>query len=151
MSVDVDTLWDHRAPHTQTRRVMAEDIDGLGHTNNAVYVNWCEQVAWDHSAALGMSLEGYQRLDRAMAVVHAEYHYLQACHLDDEIITATWIAQWDRRLTMQRHFQIIRPADGATLLRAKIRFACIELSTGRPRRLPPEFIAVYGPAILDLA
>jgi acyl-CoA thioester hydrolase len=30
-----------------------------------------------------------------------------------------------------------------------VRFACIELSTGRPRRLPEEFIAGYGAAVLD--
>ncbi len=142
-------LWDRPAPHTLTRRVGPEDIDGLGHTNNAVYVTWCEEVAWDHSISLGMDLAGYRRLDRAMAVIHAEYDYLQASYLGDEVIAGTWITEWDRRLTMLRQMQIVRPADGVTLLRARVRFACIELSSGRPRRLPPEFIEVYGPAVLD--
>ena len=57
---------------------------------------------------------------------------------------------WDGKLTMQRRFQIIRPADGATLLRGLVRFACIQLSTGRPKRMPPEFIEGYGPAIREL-
>lgn len=141
-------LWDHPAPHTQARRVDASEIDGLGHTNNAVYVSWCEQVAWEHSRALGLDLDDYRRLDRAMAVIHAEYDYLQASRAGEEILAGTWIVEWDRKLTMLRHFQIVRPADGVTLLRGKVRFACIELSSGRPRRLPPEFIAGYGPAIL---
>jgi acyl-CoA thioester hydrolase len=140
-------LWDHPAPHTQTRTVTRDDIDGLGHTNNAVYVGWCEQVAWDHSESLGLDLASYQRLDRAMAVIHAEYDYLQASREGEEVVAGTWIVAWDQRLTMLRHFQIIRPADGVTLLRGKVRFACIEISSGRPRRLPPEFIAGYGPAI----
>ncbi len=63
-------------------------------------------------------------------------------------MTATWIVAWDRRLTMTRHMQVVRPADGMTLLRGTVRFACIELSSGRPRRLPPEFIEGYGPAVL---
>ena len=50
---------------------------------------------------------------------------------------------------MARRFQVIRVSDGVTLLRAAMRFACIELSSGRPRRLPPEFIAGYGPAVLE--
>ena len=46
---------------------------------------------------------------------------------------------------------VARPADGATLLRARMRFACIELSSGRPRRMPREFLEGYGPAVLDIA
>ncbi len=38
--------------------------------------------------------------------------------------------------------------DGVTLLRGGMRFVCIELSSGRPRRLPQEFIDGYGPAVL---
>lgn len=145
---DADFSWDHPSPHLQERTVQAEDIDGLGHTNNAVYVSWCEQVAWSHSKALGLDLDSYQRLDRAMAVIHAEYDYLQASRLGDELLAATWIMEWDKKLTMLRHFQIVRPADGVTLLRGQVRFACIQISNGRPRRLPQEFIDGYGPAIL---
>ena len=143
-----DFTWDHPTPHTQARRVSPADIDGLGHTNNAVYVQWCEQVAWDHSAALGLDLDSYRRLDRAMAVIHAEYDYLQASREGDGVIAATWIVEWDRKLTMLRHFQIVRASDGVTLLRGKVSFACIELSTGRPRRLPAEFVEGYGAVIL---
>jgi acyl-CoA thioester hydrolase len=49
---------------------------------------------------------------------------------------------------MARRFQVIRLDDGATLLRGAMRFACIEISSGRPRRLPKEFIEGYGPAVL---
>jgi acyl-CoA thioester hydrolase len=145
---DLDLLWDHLQPFTLFTEVRPEDIDGLEHTNNAVYVKWCEQVAWAHSNALGLDLDTYRRLDRAMAITHSDYHYIQASRQGDNIAVATWIVEWDRRLTMRRHFQIIRVDDGVTLLRGGMRFACIELSTGRPRRLPEEFIAGYGPAVL---
>ncbi len=147
--IDLATLWDHPAPFTLHSRVTAGDIDGLEHTNNTVYVKWCEQVAWAHSVALGLDLEHYRALDRAMAITRSEYHYLRASREGDDVVAATWIVAWDRRLTMQRHFQIIRPSDGATLLRADMQFACIEISTGRPRRLPPAFIEGYGPAVLE--
>lgn len=146
-----DLAWDHPGPFTLYSRVKAEDIDGLQHTNNAVYVKWCEQTAWAHSGALGLDLDTYRRLDRAMAITHSEYHYLQASREGDEIAVGTWILAWDGRITMRRGFQVIRVGDGATLLRGAMRFVCIELSTGRPRRLPPEFIAGYGPAVLAAA
>ena len=142
--------WDYLQPFTLDSIVQADDIDGLNHTNNAVYVKWCEQVAWAHSVSLGLDLEAYRRLDRAMAITHSEYHYLQASREGDKVVIATWIVNWDRRLTMQRRFQIVRVDDGVTLLRGGMRFACIEMSSGRPRRLPADFIAGYGPAVCDV-
>ena len=143
-------LWDFPNPFTLEIQVGHADIDGLEHTNNTVYVKWCEQVAWAHSEALGLDLETYRRLDRAMAITRAEYDYLQASREGDAIAVGTWIVSWDTRLTMQRRFQVIRIADGTTLLRGGMQFACIELSSGRPRRLPREFIEGYGPAVLGL-
>jgi acyl-CoA thioester hydrolase len=142
-------LWDHPNPHTLRTRVAPADIDGLNHTNNAVYVKWCEQVAWAHSVELGLDLARYQTLDRAMAITRSEYHYLQSSREGEEVAVATWIVDWDKKLTMARRFQVIRIEDGVTLLRASMRFACIELSTGKPRRLPKEFIEGYGPAVLS--
>lgn len=147
--IDRAALWDFPDPHTLYTRVQPEDIDGLRHTNNTVYVKWCEQVAWAHSVSLGLDLESYQTLDRAMVITHSEYDYLQASREGDEVAAGTWIVNSDRKLTMQRRFQVIRLGDGATLLRAGMRFACIELSSGRPRRMPAEFLAGYGPAILN--
>jgi acyl-CoA thioester hydrolase len=146
---NLDDLWDHPAPHTLRTKVSAEDIDGLNHTNNTVYVKWCEQAAWAHSVALGLDLERYRALDRAMAITHSEYHYLQASREGEEVAVATWIVDWDGKLTMARRFQVIRLSDGVTLLRAGMRFACIEISSGRPRRLPQEFIDGYGVAVLS--
>ena len=146
---DLTQLWDHPKPHMLRTVVSSEDIDGLNHTNNAVYVKWCEQAAWSHSVALGLDLASYQALNRAMAITYSEYHYLQASRAGEEVAVATWIVDWDKKLTMARHFQVIRVNDGVTLLRANMRFACIDLGSGRPRRLPREFIAGYGPAVLS--
>ena len=63
------TDWDRPSPFTLALTPAAEHIDGLGHTNNAVYVQWCEQAGWAHSEALGLSLADYRRLDRAMAIL----------------------------------------------------------------------------------
>jgi acyl-CoA thioester hydrolase len=147
--IELGQLWDHPGPHVLHTAVQVEDIDGLNHTNNTVYVKWCEQVAWSHSVALGLDLERYRALDRAMVITDSEYHYLRASREGDEVVAATWILDWDRKLTMRRHFQVIRVNDGITLLRGGMRFACVELSSGRPRRLPEAFISGYGPAVLS--
>ncbi len=129
--------------------VEPEDIDSLGHANNAVYVSWLERCAWRHSQSLGLDLAEYRRLDRAMAVVRHEVDYLASAYEGDQLQLATWIVESDQRLKMTRHFQLRRPADDLTLLRAQTTFVCIELSTGKPRRMPVEFVEGYGRALLE--
>lgn len=143
--------WDRPDPFTLDLRVQSDDIDGLGHANNAVYVSWLERCAWRHSQRLGLDLSEYRRLDRAMAVVRHEIDYLASAYENEELVMGTWIVEWDRKLKMDRCFQLIRPADGATLLRARTTFVCIELSSGKPRRMPAEFLDGYGQAVLEPA
>lgn len=142
------TPWDLPRPHTLAVLPQAADIDGLNHTNNAVYVRWCEQVAWAHSEALGLSLADYQRLDRAMAIRHARYDYLLPSAEGEALTIGTWLTASDGKLAMTRRFQIVRDRDGATLLRGQWDLVCIELGSGRPRRMPPEFTQVYDAAVV---
>lgn len=140
--------WDHPLPFTRELTPRPADIDGLGHTNNAVYVQWCEQVAWAHSEALGLSLADYRRLDRAMAIREGHYDYLLPSFEGEALVLATWLTASDGKLTMQRRFQLRRAADGATLVRGRWTLVCIEIGSGRPRRMPPEFLAVYEAAVV---
>lgn len=138
--------WDHPKPFTLALSPRPEDIDGLDHTNNAVYVQWCERIGWAHSEALGLTLADYRRLDRAMAIHRGEYDYLAPALLGDELLLGTWLKPGDGKLRMERCFQLLRPHDGATLMRGRWDLVCIEISSGRARRMPPEFTAAYLPA-----
>jgi acyl-CoA thioester hydrolase len=143
--------WDLPRPFTLRVVPSAGDIDGLDHTNNAVYVQWCEQVAWGHSESLGLSLADYRRLDRAMAIRRAEYDYLLPTQRGEPLVIGTWLAASDGRLTMERRFQVLRLADRATVLRGRWHLVCIDISSGRVRRLPDEFCRVYLQAIAPSA
>jgi acyl-CoA thioester hydrolase len=142
--------WDLPRPFTLPLAPAAADIDGLNHTNNAVYVQWCEKIGWAHSEALGLSLADYQRLDRAMAIRRAEYEYILPTAAGDALTLATWLYATDGKLNMERRFQLRRDSDGATVLRGRWDLVCIELSTGRARRMPAEFCDVYLPAVVDV-
>jgi acyl-CoA thioester hydrolase len=140
--------WDYPQPYTLPRVPEAADIDGLNHTNNAVYVRWCEQAGWAHSEALGLTLGDYRRLDRAMAIRRGEYDYILPTAEHEALTLATWLVDGDGKLAMQRRFQLIRNSDGATVLRGRWDLVCIELSSGRPRRMPQEFLDAYMAAIV---
>jgi acyl-CoA thioester hydrolase len=140
--------WDHPHPFTLPVTPQPADIDGLKHTNNAVYVQWCARAAWAHSEALGLSLADYQRLDRAMALRRGEYDYLLPTAMGEELTLATWLVASDGKLTMERRFQLIRQRDQATVLRARWHLVCIELGSGKARRMPPEFCQAYLAALV---
>ena len=140
--------WDFSDPFTLPVTPLLGDIDHFNHTNNAVYIQWCERVGWAHSEALRLRLADYQRLDRAMVIRRSEYDYLLPTVLQDELTLATWLLDSDGKLTMRRGFQIQRNRDGATVLRGRWDLVCVELRTGRPRRMPPEFCESYLPAIV---
>ena len=135
--------WDTPDPFLLELAPGPDDIDGLNHTNNAVYVRWCEQIGWAHSEALGLSIADYRRLDRAMAIRRGTYDYLLPTLEGEQLTLGTWLVGGDGKLSMERHFQLRRKTDGVTVLRGHWDLVCIEMSSGKARRMPPEFIAAY--------
>lgn len=141
-------VWDYPQPFTLPVTPGREDIDGLNHTNHAVYVQWCSKIAWAHSEALGLGLADYQRMDRGMAIRRAEYDYLLPSLLDDQLTLGSWLLDAGTALTMERRFQLVRDRDRSTILRGRWELVCIELSSGRVRRMPKEFDQIYRPAMV---
>ncbi len=142
-------LWDFAAPHIVNIEVTNDHIDHYGHVNNCEYVKWLEVVAWTHSEALGLTLDIYRELDRGMVVHRHEIDYLAPAYLGEKLQIATWIKICDRKLSLERVFQLQRVSDGLTLMRAKTRFICVQLSSGKPRRMPVEYIDGYSSVALN--
>ena len=143
--------WDFVDPFLWPVTVEAAHIDALAHTRNTHYVEWCMEAGWAHTTALGLGAEDYQRLDRAMALTHAEYDYLKATRAGDQLLVGTWITDWAGKMKMTRRLQVVCEQTGETVFRGTLEFVCIEISTGAPKRPPKEFIDIYGPVIAAVA
>jgi acyl-CoA thioester hydrolase len=141
----VNLDWDLPSPYIASLQVGPQDIDAYEHVNNAVYVTWFDRAAWEHSAVLGLPIDQCLALDKGMAVVRSVIAYARPALLGDTILIATWLLPGDSRLRVGRRFQVRRESDATTLARAEIEYACIELSSGRPARWPPEFRSRYVP------
>ena len=118
-------------------------IDHYGHVNNVAYVKQLEVTAWRHSNALGLTIEAYQEIDRGMAIIEHHIKYLGAVLLDDVVICATWITHCDKRLTLTRYFEFYSMAKQKIILQAETKFACIALSSGKPKKMPEQFVTPY--------
>ena len=140
--------WDYPNPYTMKVQVLLEEIDQLGHTNNRVYLNWIMTAAYEHSESLGLSVDDYLNIGVAMVAKRHELNYIAATFVNDELIIGTWIATNDNRFNSQRNYQIIRLSDDKTILRAETDWVSVNIQTGKPQRMPEEFIQCYKPTIL---
>lgn len=142
--------WDRAHPFVLQATVQAHHIDLMRHTNNLVYLQWLEDVAWAHSAALGLGPAEYEALGHGMVVRQHELTYVQATRLGEALVLGTWLTAIDR-LNLHRHYQFIRVDDGQTVFRGHTHFVCVDIEHGRVRRMPPAFFSAYGAAVAAAA
>ena len=131
--------WDYPEPHLIEHVATADEADGYGHINNSVYLQWLDQCVWAHCEAVNMTPDLCRKLNRGFAATRHEIDYIAAAYPGDRVAVANWVTANDGRLRAERRFQIIRVDDERTLLRARSYYACTDLTTGRPARIPEEF------------
>jgi acyl-CoA thioester hydrolase len=116
-----------------------EHIDELGHVNNAVWVQWIQQVAvahWD-SVADPAHKDAYY-----WVVVRHEIDYLRAAVEGDRIAARTWVGDAPQGARFDRLMEFTG-ADGKICVRARTQWAIIDKALGRPIRVPAEVIAPF--------
>ena len=116
-----------------------EHIDELGHDNNAVWVQWIQQVAVEHwnSVADAAHKEAYH-----WVVVRHEIDYLRAAVEGERIIARTWVGEAPKGARFDRLMEFVGP-DGKICVRARTQWAIIDKALGRPIRVPAEVIAPF--------
>jgi acyl-CoA thioester hydrolase len=116
-----------------------DHIDELGHVNNAVWVQWIQQVAVAHwrSAADPAHEAAYY-----WVVVRHEVDYLRPAVAGDRIVARTWVGDAPKGARFDRLMEFTGP-DGKVCVRAKTQWAIIDQALGRPVRVPPEVVAPF--------
>jgi acyl-CoA thioester hydrolase len=117
----------------------SEHIDELGHVNNAVWVEWIQDVAVAHwrSAAAPEHDKAY-----FWVVVRHEIDYLRPAFEGDVVTARTWIDPILSGARSVRHMEF-SGSDGKLLVRARTQWAIIDKAAGRPVRIPPEVVAPF--------
>lgn len=149
-------------------KVRQYEMDALGHVNNAVYLHYLEQAAYEHSAAAGFSDERTRALGGMWIVRRHEIEYLRPATAGDVLHVVTWAVEF-KGARAYRDYAIFRhegqsddphalPADGFLppgqelagdpLVRARTLWVWADLITARPRRIPaalyPAFFGTAG-------
>ena len=116
-----------------------EDIDELGHVNNAAWVRWIQDVATAHWEAVASP----QHQDAYFwVVVRHEIDYLRAVGPGETVTARTWVPEPPRGARFDRHMEFVGD-DGKARVRAKTTWAIVEKASGRPIRVPAEVAAPF--------
>jgi len=117
----------------------AEDIDELGHVNNAAWVRWIQDVATAHWRAVSdpAHVEAY-----VWVVIRHEIDYLRAVLPGGTVIARTWVGEAPKGARFDRHVEFLGE-DGKPRVRARTTWAILDKATGRPLRVPPEVAAPF--------
>lgn len=128
---------------TLRREVEWRDLDTAGHANNANYMAYCEDAGIHVAAACGWTMT--RMIEAGFGIVARNYRleYRQPALLGDRLEIATYLSDIGRSSAV-RHYAISRVGDNALLARARVLWVWVDLTTGRPVRIPPVFAADFA-------
>ncbi len=140
------------AVFTLAMEVGDDDIDMLGHASNIAYLRWVQDVAVAHSATVGLDMEGYSQLGAVFVVRRHEIDYLRPVVRGEQLELRTWIDSASAA-KCKRATEIVRMSTPEVIVaRAMTTWGFIELTTGRPTRIPDSVrVAFSQPTMRELS
>ncbi len=130
----------HFAPFSWPIRVYWEDTDAGGVVYHAAYLRFLERARTEWLRACGVEQARVREQHGVLFVVadlSVKFHL--PARLDDALRVD--ITAFTRRSASMRFAQcILRPGDGALLIEAEVRAACIDAVSHKPRRIPDSLL-----------
>jgi acyl-CoA thioester hydrolase len=128
------------APFAWPIRVYFEDTDAGGVVFHANYLNYLERARTEWLRARGVSQRALAA-DRGLlfAIASLDIRFLSPARLDDELLATCALARRGGA-SLEFRQQIIRRMDNAVLADARVRAACLDAASFRPRPLPEDLV-----------
>ena len=114
-------------------RVYWDDTDGGGVVYHGSYVRMLDRARAEWLHALGIGQQSLQADDVVLAVRSMELDFRKPARLDDELAIDVRLLDLGRA-SLEVGQELSRAGEG--LLSARVRLACLQASTFRPRALP---------------
>ncbi len=124
------------------RTIAPEHVDGHGHVNNLVWVEFILELATTHSAAFGFDAARTAQLGGLWVVRRQEIDYHQPAFPGDVIREQTWISTLHGARSV-RHSRFLRATDAVPLLSAVTHWAYVHAKTQRPRRIDRAILEAF--------
>ncbi|MBK7161833.1 MAG: acyl-CoA thioesterase [Sphingomonadales bacterium] len=126
-------------PYARDFTASPEDIDELGHVNNAVWVRWIQDMATSHwnAVAAPEHIAAY-----IWVVTRHEIDYRGNVALGESVTGRTWIESQPKGAQFDRRVDFV-DASGKVIVRANTTWAMIDKASGRLARVRPEVSAPF--------
>ena len=130
--------------HTRSFRVRFYECDAYGHVNNATYLRYMQEAAFDASAAAGYDLARYDALGRFWLIRETDIEYLLPLRYGDSVDVITWLEDF-RRVRSRRVYEFRQHGGGALVARAATDWVYINGGTGKPATISRELMEAFVP------
>ncbi|MCR5869845.1 MULTISPECIES: thioesterase family protein [unclassified Sphingomonas] len=124
---------------TKSITAQPDDIDELGHVNNAVWVRWIQDVAVSHWAAVAPP---EHRDAYVWVVTRHEIDYRGNVNAGETVVGETWVPDPPKGARFDRHMRFTG-TDGRVKVEAVSTWAMLDRATGRLVRVRPEIAAPF--------
>lgn len=125
--------------HETTLRVRYGETDAQGISNNANYLSYFEVGRVEWLRAVGFSYRALEERGLGFVVVEAHLFYKRAARFDDELTLRTTLTE-TKRASLRFEYAVLR--DGEEIATGYTRHGCIDIPTGKARRLPEDFLVL---------
>jgi acyl-CoA thioester hydrolase len=127
-----------------TFRVRHYECDAYGHVNNANYLRYMQEAAFDASAAAGYDYARYQQMGTGWLIRETDIEYLRPLRYGDSVAVTTWVADF-QRVRSRRDYTMSLAGTGEPVARAHTDWVYLNHATGRPAAIPPEMVLAFCP------
>jgi acyl-CoA thioester hydrolase len=128
--------------HTSEVRVRFYELDPYNHVNHTIYLAYFETARIDYLDELGVGLDVMQKQGWQLVVVELKARFHAAAGLHD-VLTITTEVGGVGRVTSTWHQEMRRGEELVAALEVTAAFTDV---TGKPRRIPAEFVEAVSPA-----
>lgn len=123
-------------------RVRYAETDQMGIVYYANYLVWFEVGRTDWLRDMGWSYRDMEADGISLPVIEARCTYHESARYDEELEVRT-TSTLESPIRIQFLYEVVRPADGATLASGMTMHAALDRS-GRPRRLPDRVRTLFS-------
>ncbi len=130
--------------HVRAFRVRYYECDAYGHVNNANYVRYMQEAAFDASAAAGYDMVRYESMGRLWIVHETDVEYLRPLCYGETVEVKTWVADF-QRVHSRRRYELRLAGSEDLVARAITDWVFVDSKTFHPAPIPREMIPAFLP------
>lgn len=127
--------------YTSRWRVRPYELDGNGHVNNAVYLNYAEALTIEHAEVSGYGAEWTRAQGGAWLVHRSIVTHQQPAVYGDEL-ELTVRVELVKGVRGVRRTRMRRVADGAEIAEVLTEWVWVDAAKGRPAMVPAELVEI---------